>query len=473
MYTESLLAKEKDATKEFANSLYADLTTVGLLVGLCPVDYVSGFTSRSNTHELMTYDTVKKDTPQFHQVTTWRSPTLDLSPRDPRADSLPPIFDSLQLGTFIYDTYHRLFEQEDSLTFQRMNQHNILKAIGASAIVHYTRESFVLLLKLIRDRLQISREHWMEVMDRFFLLHEADNSMPMDANNFNDLCVHLHLNGIHTTDQYRRPPQRIGRFAKWDNIPPVVRVILVVPRERVNSFNEDVKPVPTPPLFCDVLGKFSHNIFNGVHVAFGRVIPMGTEARPWATFEEDPAGWKGTSSLVVSFTMTSALLTDIEPPENLSVSLSVRSTVATAMLVQKLGIALNVFSAKLMDRSNVHVLPEQPLPTKSSHVPASPSAALAPEAIAATQLGRCGAITVEMDEDCELVDSLTCRVSVCAEEAKRLLSDRENIPQITQVSPSVMRVTLGTLSQDLLYPFPVIGSKYRVRIARTSLYIEV
>ena len=80
LYTESLLARGQDATKEFAERLYADITTIGLLIGICPVDYLSGFTSRCNTHELMTYQfqhKLKEDVKQFHQVTTWKSPLLE------------------------------------------------------------------------------------------------------------------------------------------------------------------------------------------------------------------------------------------------------------------------------------------------------------------------------------------------------------------------------------------------------------
>jgi hypothetical protein len=52
LYTEFLVSRGVDATREFSERLFADVASFSLLVGLCPTDYLSGFSSRSNTHEL-------------------------------------------------------------------------------------------------------------------------------------------------------------------------------------------------------------------------------------------------------------------------------------------------------------------------------------------------------------------------------------------------------------------------------------
>jgi hypothetical protein len=91
--------------------------------------------------------------------------------------------------------YHQVFEQEDAMQFFRLTQRNLLKAVAGSNIIHYMRESFVLFLKLVRDRLGISEERWLEVMDRFFSFKDADKSLPIDMNNYQDLCAHLHCHG--------------------------------------------------------------------------------------------------------------------------------------------------------------------------------------------------------------------------------------------------------------------------------------
>ena len=146
--------------------------------------------------------------------------------------------------------------------------------------------------------------------------------------------------------------------------------------------------------------------------------------------------------------------------------LSVRSTTGTIQLIPKLGINLTLFSAKLMDESHVHVLPQQPLPSRKLQT----SSFKLPGYVA--QIGRSSAAVVELDQECELVASLACRVSVENEDAKRVFGSGA-VPQIAQVSPCVMRITLGGRMQDFIYPFPVIGSQHKLRLARTSMYIEV
>jgi hypothetical protein len=196
-------------------------------------------------------------------------------------------------------------------------------------------------------------------MGRFFDLKEADKSLPMDTLNYHDFCTQLRRHGVFTVPMYleERLP-RIGRLSNWDVVTPFVRIILVIPREKLAILEETAEEVPTPLLHCDLQGTWSLNIFSTVHAAFGKVIPMGTKNRPRVMFEEDPQGWKGTSPLVTSFIMPTVALVFIEPMEKLKIGLTVRSTTGTAPLIKKLGLSLNIFNASLMDESAVHILPE-------------------------------------------------------------------------------------------------------------------
>jgi hypothetical protein len=477
LYSESLLVRGQDATKEFVERLYADITVFGLLVGLCPVDYLSGFTSRSNTHELLMHQFVKREALQFHQVTTWKSPTsgdpVAMAAARNGAEYGKPVFDADQLGTFLYDMYHLLFEQEDSMHFSKVNEEkgNLVKAVLGSNLIHYTRESFVLFLKLVRDKLNISEIQWRGVMERFFDFHDADGSMPMDLNNYNDFCAHLHLHGVHTVPAYHDVIPKIHIFSGWDTVPPLVRIILTVPREKLAVLENSAEQVGSPLLNCYIRGSWMHNIFSSVHVAFGSVVSMDNKTTPPSVlFREDPEGWKGDSSLVVSFVMPTPLLLAYEPLENLNVCFGVRSTPATALLIPKLGLTLDLFSARLLDESCVHLLPQQPLASGklqiSSPFPVHPISSLP------AQIGESSAAAVELDQECEMVASLTIRVSVENQEVKILFSGGA-IPQIKQVSPCMMRLSIGSHMQDLIYPFPVIGSRNKLRLARKSSYIEV
>ncbi|KAJ7479984.1 hypothetical protein B0H11DRAFT_1262872 [Mycena galericulata] len=464
LYTESLLFHGTDATKEFADSLYADIHTVGLLLGVSPIDYLSGFSSRSNTHELIAYMAGREN--QFHQTTTWKAPASgDRLVFSGKTQPLPAVWDALQLGTLLYDIYHQLFEQEDSQHFWRLNQNNFVKAISASNIVHYIRESFVLFLKLVRQNFQIHDNVWKEVMERFINLKEADQSLNMDSVNYQDLSAQLHLHGVHTVP-FLHITEKTGRFTTWDTVPLLVRVILVVPREKFAVLESIAETIGTPILQCDTRGRWSHNIFSAVHAAYGTVIPMGTKSSPRVIFKEDPEGLKGSSPIVVSFIMSAGLLT-LEPAEHTRICFSVRSTPASVMpVIQRLGMEQSLFSANLMDEYHVHVLPQEPFPEplKAASAQGSQNEIF--------QIGQVEPVAIELDEECELVSSLTSMVRVENRNAKDVFSSGA-IPEISQVSPCVMKLAVGQHVQNVVYPIPVIGSQNKLRLARKSSYIEV
>ncbi|KAF8906810.1 hypothetical protein CPB84DRAFT_1769725 [Gymnopilus junonius] len=477
LYTESLLFLGQNATKEFTEQLHVDLSVFGLLSGLSPIDYLCGFTSRSNTHELMRYQAMKKDqkkaptVTQFYQVTTWKRPGSGDTIASQNTDSiLPPVFDGYQLGTLLYDIYQSLFEQETSMNFWKANQNlkNLAKAISVSNLAHYGRESFVLLLQLIRQRLQPSQDTWSTTMERFMSLLLADWSIQsMDTLHYQDLCGQLLRHSLYRAPFLQMKAPKIGRFALWDTVPDLVRIVLVIPREKL-SVLEDSKAdeIGTPPLHFDIFGKTTHNVFTAAHVAFGRAISVGPKSRPQVVFEEDTKGRAGDSPLVASFVLPALVLTSLEPQERLNVGFSVRNTpAACATLIKKLGILLRVFSANLMDESLVHVLPEQPLPL--SYSPGSPMPGIS------SQIGDSSTASVELDEQCELIASLTVRVSIADERSAEIFSEAggKAVPEIIQLSPCVVRITLGGRNQDILIvptsrsllpdgmkltPFPVI-----------------
>ncbi|KAI0642476.1 hypothetical protein C8Q79DRAFT_1002903 [Trametes meyenii] len=380
LYTEQLLFRGKDATKD-------NIGTVGMLLDLCPINYLSGFTSRSNTHE------------QFHQATTWKRPSS--------CDG-----DVVLRGgfpTLLFDIYHAMFEQEDAMTFWKLNHVNTLKSIVSSNMVHHMCQGFAMLLKL-----------WLE-------------------------------GWVHTMDYYKLGNiPRIGPFSGWYSISPIVQVILSVPRHRTIAF----KTI------------WSHNIFSTVNVAFGRVISIGSKADPCMILEEDPDGWKGSLPLVVSFCILAMLLTNIEPPTSLRICLSVRSMPGTALLIPHLGMELQIFSANLMDEEHVHVIPDSTelslRPSYDFEEPSRPF--LSPNSTLRHQIGTQNCVLAELDEQCELVQSLATKVTIEDTGVQRDFGSSGAVPQFTQLSPCCMLLTVTGRAQD-------VTSK--LRLAHKSLYIEI
>lgn len=377
---------------------------------------------------------------QHHQVTTWKSPNSgDTAATQSGVARQPPIFDSLQLGTLLYDMYRQMFEQEDIPTFQKINQGNMQRAIGNSNVIHLIRKSFVLFLKLVRDRLQIPEGNWLQVMKKFFEFQKENQTFQNNLHSTQDLYANMLYHTVCTVPAYPSAdqPPKTGRFADWDTVTPLVRIVLTIPPERVLVIKELSKRLLTPLLQCEIRGSHSRNIFTAVHAAFGRVIPVGIKSHPQVLFKEELNGWTGSDPLVASFILRAGILTSSDPMENLTVCFSVTATPAVIFSTPERD--LIIFSTSLMDESHVHILPERPLPCielqeSSSHCPTTLGRIYA-------QIGESGAAVVELDDECELVSSLSSRISVTDEESKRLFGDSRSRRQ----SLRCLRVSFGLL----------------------------
>ncbi|KAJ7596033.1 hypothetical protein C8J56DRAFT_853074 [Mycena floridula] len=474
LYSESLLFWGRNGTKEFRGALFANISLTALLLGLCPVDYIAGFSSRSNTHELMMYKMFQSS--QFHQVTVYKAPSSGDS-LAANAD-IAPVFDSDQLGTLFWDIYQHLFEQEDPSGWLERNKSTPQKALSNSNIVFHIRETFVVFLKVIKDRLRMPEEKWNLVMKRFIDIQQA--SLPIAHHNHSiapfhlcDLHGQMHHHGVHTLDLYRTSLPNIGRFSSWNTVPVLVRVILTVPRERLavlglpDACQVGTQNNMTLPLHCAVRGKEEHHIFNSVHTAFGRVTACGSSSKPGLIFEEDKEGWTGRAPLVISFTAPSYIFAKEEPQKDIWVHLRVRTLPATLKLAQRLGDGLTVFAANFLDQEMVQVLPHNVLPISR------PQLRPQQQPMPLMQIGECSSVTVELDDECELVSLFRRQIHIKSDLVKGAFGIGRQNPSCLQFSPCVMRVSLAGQTQDVVFPFPIAGSQCKLRLARTSLYIEV
>ncbi|KAK7013800.1 hypothetical protein R3P38DRAFT_3004029 [Favolaschia claudopus] len=443
LYLESLLVRNsnEDAPKDFAKKFYADLSVICVLFGLCPVDFATGYSSRGNVHELIAYEVTHRGSSlvQFHQTD-------------------PPLVDSRQLGTFLYDLYHTLFEEEDASTFWQKHRMNSSQAIAHSSLSYYCRESFVLLLRFIRDRLQISREEWIAVLDRFTQIHMADNSMKMDTLRFQDFCALMHYHGVYTMDVYRLDDNpRVGPFRLWTRVPPLVRVFLKVPRDKLALLTKD--GIATPTLEAGMRGQRMHNMFCSI----------GLPTDPKVAFEEDRDGFHGSKPLVISFVMPAMLLTGHGPgyddPERISITLACNSNPSNTLLyVKSLGPYLEVHSAQLLDKDSVLVIPEQPLPVGLNTTLQAPALS--------GSIGSQSTTSAIFNEENDLIEVFSTRITVEDDKAKSVLQSGGQM-SVKQISFGTLELDLEGISQPISFPFPVVGVKNRLRIARKSLWIEV
>ncbi|KAH9917684.1 uncharacterized protein BXZ73DRAFT_80803 [Epithele typhae] len=317
VYTESLLTYQQDSTTEFKEQIFADLTTVALLLDIAPIEAISGFTTRSNTHELMMHATfVDSDSKQFHQNVTWKRPR----PRDISMERiLPPAtttFTPFDLVSLLLNIYSRLYAGENPLHLLSQNLTRAKEQMRRDSYIVPSRQSFVILLCAVQRRLRPSQEHWDEVMKSL-------------------------------TQESSRRNERAS--VTLDDSSPIVRIYLKVPRAPLEALHGPGVPL-TPYLHCSIRIGMYECIFQAVAAVFGDMQSQGTTSNPALNVNEDYHGLKGSSPFIVSFTASTHLITTAAQPEDVFVRLSVRATpVSTMVFARRLGLELKLFEASFED----------------------------------------------------------------------------------------------------------------------------
>lgn len=457
LFTEALLFTGEDATKSLTIQFCADVSTMSLLLDLAPINYFSNFNTRSNAEEIIAAK-FQTGFRQYHERITWKRPMTGDSIIASRPDypfRIPISFEPRDLGKLLFDIYLKMFASED--TMSRLS--NPLQSLKDSEIVHYIRETFAVFLAIVKRRVNVN---WSSTMASFFDRLDTDRTLMMGLSNYQDFCTHLHLTGVYDTEFIRSPIAEEGRFLGWAHIPLTVSVILVVPREKLRVLSgADPNRIGTPGLLGNLYGRTTHNIFSSLRMGFGKVTSSGTDARPGVVFEPDPSSRAGASPLIVSFSVPSVAL-HIDGPDAMSVTLSLHSTPGTCMMfVSELGMYLKIFGAPLMDRSQVFVVPDEPRGLSESL-----------DKVFAAYHAKEDTVSVTTDAQCRHATTLTARANVSDAPTRDALSSGAEV-SCRQVSPYAMEVKIGQERRSLVYPLPVIGSRFKLRIARKSFYVEV
>ncbi|KAJ7460639.1 hypothetical protein FB451DRAFT_1181642 [Mycena latifolia] len=441
LYTELVLQKaEGDKPTNFEEQLCADIPTIAVLLGISPAGCISQCSSISRVHDILMGDTYreriawKRPYPTYFQITGGEPEVVTPSFSHPPA-----------LATLLFSIYKQMFADEDIA--QLRSRTRIPKDI-----VHYNRGTFAALLGLVKSRI---RSDWTAVMELIFDQLHIDQTRILGSNNYQEFCCQLYLRGVYCvetlgTQHATLTPinRRVGLFKGWKAVPPVVCLVLVVPRDKIQLLEGDAA---SPMFQCNVRGKGFHNIFSCVQATLGTASIQGSGSDAQVRIAEDPAGWSGTSPLVISVLVPAFnLVVNSEPTK---ISLGLHSTPRTSMMMikDKLGPFLTLFTVDVMDRSAVLVTVNRPdrRPT-----------VLAPTSIPATLSHTHVSVGIN---GCS-VATMTARWETTADELKLG----------SQTSPSVIRVAVNdSVQKDLVYPFPVDSTRAKVRIARKSGWIEI
>lgn len=468
LYTESLVSSGANPITGFVERVCADIPAMSLLLGLAPSAYVSGFNSHSNVHEI-----IAGSGKQFHERMAWKVVSLG----DPVAaahDSdvnRPLVYDPEQLPKFLFGVYLKMFSAEDVVSkLRNISTHDVMEMI----LVHYNRTSFATLMRLVKAR---TSQDWNKVMGAVMDKIEGDKQLLMGLNNYQGFVTQLHLLGVYTDIPILQPDQKIipvntkvGKLSGWGSVPPLICVILVVPRHALKVFTDfDAAEIGSPTLKCEVRGPRGHNVLYDFHPVFGSVSTTGSKEYTSVSVKEDPAGWTGTSPLVLSFWYPSwQLMTD---PHDVFISFGVRDSPQSQMVfLRAFGLTMNIYEANLKDKS-VIVARERPnLPGELAKVKTVSLGSFStgkPDASVSA-----GPVSVVLDAPGQHISTLKIRMDVISKDLKAELMGGAKVTT-SQTMPCTITIQIGTFKHPIAFPFPVDGAHAKLRIARKSSYVEV
>ncbi|CAE6381532.1 unnamed protein product [Rhizoctonia solani] len=477
IYTESIIQSGKDFTKGFQERLCTDIPTFAALFGLAPRSYVSTFTAESNVHELIfSHDKVQslfgpgKGHVQFQERTVWTNPYGGDSHTSGKR--LRVTFEAENLAVILLGIYDKMLEHErvSESGGPRLPPEELKRL----SWVNYNRESVAQLFKTVQSRVELRAGVWSDVISKFLQMARADQRRPAEGANYRDTVLQLHLTGVMTFDEltpnwydnpgYRPGPEkRSGVLAGWKEIPPVVCVVLTVPRQRLTEvFGGSIENVGTPYLVCCIqYRQVAHNI-SVLHAVWGQVIKSQDSDR--MVIEEDPIGKQGHSDLIVSFWAPARTVEELDT----TVDLRLKPTMASVLTYyRKLPQLLEVFTAETTDKNHVIILPYRP--TLSSEPALYPPEWKDPPDPDFSKY-QCHAIVTENFG--QSVTSLLVRFTLQALDERLVLLQGASIGA-KQTGPCTMELKIGSHTHSLFYCYPIQGRDPRIRIARKSGYIEV
>ncbi|QRV77046.1 MYND Zn-finger protein [Ceratobasidium sp. AG-Ba] len=413
VYTESLLlTKRRNIERSVLdNRLYTSIPTFASLTSLAPRHYVAGFTSHApNMHE--------DHLGQVQERIAW----VDSTSGDIQAIQDPPVvdFDAEILATALFGLYGKLFYREQIVTSVIGTQFSYAMPL------HYTQETTGCLFRVVRSRV---RSDWTELCRRFIDYVDKARNYVVGSQNVCDTKFWLHIAGVNTDPSLLQTPSPANGpvFRGWDVVPPVVCVVLTVPRKHLKVLLQSKDTTGIPQLES--------------------TLPL-TEI---VNIEEDPTGFDGSSDLVVSFWASSNVVGD--PKIGVALALKTFSH-SESVLMDKPISGLVVFAAELEDQKFMRVL--KYCPSTSSEVelvelpPATPQSVNSPIKVIPTL----GTGPAERH-----VTSFTGRVEIESQDERDTLLGGAEV-KASQASPCAISLRVGDLEHVVVLLKTTIFNSY-------------
>lgn len=159
----------------------------------------------------------------------------------------------------------------------------------------------------------------------------------------------------------------------------------------------------------------------------------------------------------------------MQAPQQTTIRLNIIPTLITGQgaLGTMFGFTKQLFSAPLMDANQIHILAQRPTVSTDALIPI-PTATRKPLPVTPTT------VQVNLEKACREVSTLTLRAVVTDEDGKVMLANKATEIKAEQIDHCRMVLKIGgAWRRELIFSFSVDGQNSKLRVARTSGWIEV
>ncbi|KAL7932487.1 hypothetical protein V8C35DRAFT_307229 [Trichoderma chlorosporum] len=472
LFTEQLLDNRRSGKESLDQVLHGPSSTVSLLLGLTPLHCWTNARTESHVDEIFISAMARAGgtaSYQFRVRLAWK--------RDGQFAGYDVERPKLHMGAkdvteILFHMYSVMFENEKG-----ENRNVPSDGKGLHNYPRFHRGSFTALLKVIQGRVKTD---WEAVVGGLLRSIEEEPSLPIAEKQAQDFRLQLSLSDLPAADRNHGitiPGQ--GPLGGWKNLPPMVAITLVVPRNAFDKLFPQPKPsFPVPTLIGTLKSsgnapKKRLDVFDDVHIVFGKVTTKGdmTSGDATVNIEEDELCWSGTSPLVASFLVPTAVFVEEPGADLVGLGLATASY-STALMAAMLGIPNTVFETPLSNTASVFI--SRLMPGTTAHKVTGGAVKPLKDEVPKTNTEGPITLMAELASEKKAIEYLTAHMQVSSKRGQKLLQNKAPI-ELQQSDPFTINVVFGKkeLICPLRYPAPVTSIGSKTRIARTSGYIEV
>ncbi|OJD10987.1 hypothetical protein AJ78_08148 [Emergomyces pasteurianus Ep9510] len=482
LYAESLTKCVPDVDMLLDALFTGHFPTVSILLGVFPVQYWTNSSAVANAEEQLMQDIHKRptghgvNTQSMYNRTLWKY-QAPIWTDSPGSSSCPLIkFDSENLASVLFGIYLKMFMNEvkenTKLTLANPKREMVLK----DCCIRCHRGSFVRFLLFVKGRVNVNWDKTMSVLVTFI---EKDKILAFGPNFLHEFHTQLHIHGVYSSRPFIKEliyDRASHGFRAWKKLPELVSITVEVPRAKLSVFTKMPRVKLGTP-FINGFVQLKHiglqSLFAAVQLGFGQVVGSGAPNNDnfAVTVVEDHSGWKGKSPLIISFVVPSTIL--LVEPESTTVGVSLYHTPAASLAFGKtLGSKLVVFSSDLRNESSVYVSKQRPNNAGMPRVSERSGNEEGPEKI--PECSYHTTLTADTNREKGIIIGFTARIDFLSEEAKTSLKLQKTV-ELSQPSPCALCVTVERNSLEIMihFPTPVLKAKSKIRVARTSSYVEI